>query len=252
MTLTRRGHVLPSVTTDSCDDSCPEPDWPGHHCARGRCRQYAWRVASRLCWYCGTRAHMTRLTAPIAIDSLGEFVTYQAPYKCDECGRGSVGIAQSRGSASNPDRWIDNHAELVWHPAAAAGKDFPDVPEHIGSTADEAHRCLSIGAHRGAIALARAVVEATAKAHGITSGNLEMKIEKLADQRVISDAMKDAAHEIRFAGNEVAHGDLAEEPITREDAEEVLELMEAMLKRVYEEPAQVARVRQRREERTKP
>ncbi|GAA1543378.1 hypothetical protein GCM10009788_52350 [Nocardioides humi] len=136
-----------------------------------------------------------------------------------------------------------------WWPRHVGGKEFPDVPEHIASTADEAHQSLSIGAHRGAIALARAVVEATAKDHGITKGMLDKKIDEMAKQGVISDAMKDAAHEIRFAGNEVAHADLAEEPITKEDAEEVLALMDAILTRVYQEPAQVARVRQRREER---
>jgi hypothetical protein len=136
-----------------------------------------------------------------------------------------------------------------WWPKRVGGKEFPDVPEHIASTADEAHRCLSIDAHRGAIALARAVVEATAKHHGITKGLLDKKIDEMAKQEVISNAMKDAAHEIRFAGNEVAHADLAEEPIGKEDAEEVLALMDAILTRVYQEPAQVARVRQRREER---
>lgn len=137
-----------------------------------------------------------------------------------------------------------------WWPKQVGGKEFPDVPEHIASTADEAHQCLSIGAHRGAIALARAVVEATAKHHDITRGLLDKKIDEMAKQDVISDAMRDAAHEIRFAGNEVAHADLAEEPITVEDAEEVLALMDAILTRVYQEPAQVARVRKRREERS--
>lgn len=138
---------------------------------------------------------------------------------------------------------------MDWWPKFVGGKDFPDVPEHIASTADEAHQCLSIGAHRGAIALARAVVEATAKHQGITKGMLDKKIDEMAMHGVISEAMRDAAHEIRFAGNEVAHADLADEPITKDDAEEVLALMDAILTRVYQEPAQVARVRQRREER---
>lgn len=136
-----------------------------------------------------------------------------------------------------------------WWPRQVGGKEFPDVPEHIASTADEAHQCLSIGAHRGAIALARAVVEATAKDHGIEKGMLDKKILEMAKQGVISEAMKEAADEIRFAGNEVAHGDLAEEPIVQEDAEEVLALMDAVLTRVYQEPKQVARVRERRKER---
>lgn len=143
----------------------------------------------------------------------------------------------------------DNKTVANWWPKSIGGKAFPDVPSQIASTADEAHRCLSAGAHRGAIALARAVVEATAKDHDITRGMLDKKIEELARLGVISEAMKDAAHEIRFAGNEVAHADLAEEPISKEDAEEVLALMDAILTRVYQEPAQVARVREKREAR---
>lgn len=145
---------------------------------------------------------------------------------------------------------LTNGAQVLRHwPQTVGGKSFPDVPPHIAATADEAHQCHSIGAHRGSIALARAVVEATAKHQGVTKGSLMEKIDSLAGQGVISEAMKDAAHEIRFAGNEVAHGDLAEQLLDKEDAEEVLSLMDAMLLRVYQEPAQVARVRERREAR---
>lgn len=71
----------------------------------------------------------------------------------------------------------------------------------------------------------------------------------MAEAGIISSAMKEAADEIRFAGNEVAHADLAEEPIMAEDAAEILELMDAMLTRVYQEPKQVERVRERRKAR---
>lgn len=145
---------------------------------------------------------------------------------------------------------ITNGIQLVHYwPQTVGGKAFPDVPPHIAAAADEAHQCQSIGVYRGAVALARAVVEATAKERGVTKGNLMAKIDALADAAVISEAMKDAAHEIRFAGNEVAHGDLAEQPMDKEDAGEVLDLMDAILLRVYQEPAQVARVRERREAR---
>lgn len=143
----------------------------------------------------------------------------------------------------------DKYAILEYWPKHVGGKKFGDVPEQIAAAADEAHQCLSIGAHRGAVALARAVVEATAKDHGILKGTLEKKIEQMGAQGIISVAMKDAADEIRFAGNEVAHGDLAEDPISKQDAEEVLDLMDAILTRVYQEPEQVARVRARRKER---
>jgi Domain of unknown function (DUF4145) len=75
------------------------------------------------------------------------------------------------------------------------------------------------------------------------------KIDALAKAGEISEHMREAAHEIRFAGNEIAHGDLAEEPITSDDARDVLDLMDAILLRVYQEPAQVEHVRERRKSR---
>ena len=72
-------------------------------------------------------------------------------------------------------------------------------------------------ANRGAVALARAVVEATAKAKGVTSGTLVRKIDKLAEERLIRLAVADQAHEIRHLGNDVAHGDLAD-LVSKEDS----------------------------------
>jgi len=97
--------------------------------------------------------------------------------------------------------------------------------------------------------MARAVIEATAKDKGITNGDVQAKINQLAADGHISAAMKEAAHEIRFAGNEAAHGDLVGEPIGIDEAAEVVELMDAILERVYQEPAKVARVRASREAR---
>jgi uncharacterized protein DUF4145 len=97
--------------------------------------------------------------------------------------------------------------------------------------------------------MARATLEATAKNKGITSGNLQSKIQALTSTGHISEAMKEAADEIRLAGNEVAHGDILSEPISVQDATEIVDLMDAILERVYQEPAKVARVRASREAR---
>ena len=87
------------------------------------------------------------------------------------------------------------------------------------------------------------MVEATAKDKGITVSGIYSKIEQLYAGGHISEAMKEAAHEIRFAGNDAAHGDLTAETITVEGATEIVGLMDAILERVYQEPAKVARIR---------
>ena len=136
-------------------------------------------------------------------------------------------------------------------PTAIHRRAYPDVPEAIASAASEAHQALGALAPRAAVAMARATVEATAKQKQITGRNLQTKIENMTAAGLISDAMKEAADEIRFAGNEAAHGDLVDEPISVDDAAEVVKLMDAMLERIYQEPARVAQIRANRERRNR-
>jgi hypothetical protein len=137
-------------------------------------------------------------------------------------------------------------SQIEWLPVKALGKDFRDVPPAIAAAASEVHKCLSIGATRGAIAVARAVVEATAKDQGITKGTLQQKIDDLAKVGKIRPDTQDAAHEVRLDGNEIAHGDLAGNPPDLAEAEEIVALMDEVLEEVYEGPARVARARANR------
>jgi hypothetical protein len=127
--------------------------------------------------------------------------------------------------------------------------EYPDVPDAIASAAREAHQALAALAPRASVMMARTTVESTAKDKGITRGNLQAKIDRLYTDGRISEDMKEAAHEVRFAGNEAAHGDILAESISVEDAQEIVDLMDAILERVYEGPAKVARVRASRETR---
>ena len=128
-------------------------------------------------------------------------------------------------------------------------KDFPDVPAQIAAAASEAHICLGAGSPRGAVALARAVVESVAKDKGIHKGHLQLKIDALHQKSLISSNLKEAAHEIRVAGNEAAHGDLVAEQLRIEDAGIVISFMDNILDQVYQGPASVESMRQRRKQR---
>jgi hypothetical protein len=70
------------------------------------------------------------------------------------------------------------------------------------------------------------VVEACAKAKDITSGTIRHRIDSLYEQGLIYRHVKDAAHEVRLAGNEVAHGDLVDDPIGTEEGMATLALMD--------------------------
>ncbi|MGR6972998.1 DUF4145 domain-containing protein [Streptomyces cynarae] len=92
--------------------------------------------------------------------------------------------------------------------------------------------------------MARAVAEATAKEKGISANGISNKIDKLYEQNLIREHVKEAAHEVRFGGNSVAHGDL--DDLTKEETDEILGLMREILEEVFQSPARVQRRRQKR------
>lgn len=169
-------------------------------------------------------------------------------FTCDECRYMSlaVGFVSTWDSQFSIFQLLGESSGITWIPTQAPGKYFPDVPPRIAAAADEVHRCLDIDAPRAAVALARAVVEATAKDNGITSGNLMEKIDAMATQGLIREDVREGSHEVRFDGNVVAHGDATHEPISLNEAEEVVALLDELLEEVYQAPARIKRVRENR------
>ena len=97
-----------------------------------------------------------------------------------------------------------------------------------------------IGEHRAAVMLARAVIEATVKDRGITTGGLVSKIEQMYDKNILREHIKEQAHEVRHLGNEMAHGDFVE-PVSPLEADEVSELMVEVLHEVFQSHAKLQR-----------
>ncbi|MFD3537021.1 DUF4145 domain-containing protein [Streptomyces sp. NPDC058664] len=210
-------------------------------------------MATTVCGWCGINVHMAMVTDVIQVPRRGNTYTYNymAAFRCSNelCQRLSVGRVFKDKAYSSQNREMAEDLSIRWEPAQVRRPAFPDVPPQIGATASEAHACLSVGAHRGAVALARAVVEATAKHHGITSGNLVSKIDRMHEEGLIREITKEVAHEIRHGGNEIAHGDLADEPMPSEDSEAIVEFMDAILQEVFQGPAKMKDLQQRRRER---
>lgn len=200
-----------------------------------------------ICPYCKKNAHMVYVDGSARLiwssESRGE-----AAFQCNACKRFVVGGRRYLGLMTPHDMdprmqaWSlherstpEEIAKVLvgnveyWHPIEPVGKTYDYDMGEIAGPADEAHRCYSIGAHRAAILLARAVIEAIAKKHEITDGKLFQKIESMGAQGVIRPQTVKAAHGVRDVGNDMAHGDFATADVTAEDASDVLILMDVVL-----------------------
>jgi hypothetical protein len=129
---------------------------------------------------------------------------------------------------------------MPW-PGKEQRESFADVPPSVADAAAEAVLCMQAGALRGSILLARAVIEATAKDKGVTNGSLEKKIDQLHERGFIRTYLRDGAHEVRYTGNDMAHGDFPPS-ISREDAEVLVQLMREVLMEVYQDPVRRERL----------
>jgi hypothetical protein len=206
-------------------------------------------MAGTVCWACERSTHVHLVGAPYVYVEGGPVsqITAAALFGCDNCSAVMLGMSSWAGHPGDVDGgdWVelltDADAALDWYPNADTSRHFAHVPAHIASAASEAYRCHGIGAERAAVMLARAVVEATAKACDITSGTLYAKITALREQGLIRVLIEQAAHKVRQFGNEMAHGDFIE-PISKLDADLVLTLMSKVLDEVFQTPAQVAAV----------
>jgi hypothetical protein len=191
---------------------------------------------------------MTAVMKPLVEDRDYEPIA-DCAYSCDNCGRLNIATWRTTWNSGNngepPPLWEGIPPErqnVVWHPIATLSVEFPDVPVHIANAATEATLCLSVQAYRAACALARAVVEATAKDKGCDMNSagkpvpLVGMIDEMCTRSLIRPAIRDAAHEIRHLGNDMAHGDFTD-PVTSEEAEEIIALMGLVLDEVYQSVA---------------
>lgn len=137
---------------------------------------------------------------------------------------------------------LDERGDIEWWPKTGETPEVIDVPESISRAAKEAYSSASVGT---AILMARTVVEATAKNKGILKGSLATKINQLAAHSYVRPAISEQAHEVRFAGNDMAHGDIDVEPDAT-DSEEILALMAEVLAEVFQGPARLERIRNKR------
>lgn len=172
-----------------------------------------------------------------------------AHYTCDNCHRPSLGFDYTCEDqyGTTAESWLYRYSEEIrWYPTGGETRKFQDVPEAIASAAAEAHLCHSANAHRAALILARAVVEATAKEKDCQRRNLFEMIEALEVAKHVRGYVKEAAHAIRDLGNNMAHGDFEE--VSAADCALVLTLMDEVLLEVYQSPASVAKAQVLREE----
>lgn len=132
-------------------------------------------------------------------------------------------------------------------------KELPSVvddriPAFIKEDFTEANLCFSIGAYRAAAVMARRSMQNICIDKGADKDKkLEKQIDELQENGVITIDLQKWAHEVRHVGNDGAHPG-NNEPVKREDAQDIIELLTQFCNVLYIAPAIADSRRKAREE----
>ena len=175
-------------------------------------------------------------------------------YACRRCLKGIVATLRDRGTRQLPGGvetdLLRHFTVQSVHPA----REFVGAPEHtpanIEKTYLEAVAALANGLCDPAGMTFRKVLERTTLALGPGSKSfkdkfLKQRIDSLAEQHLITEAMRDWAHHIRLMGIDASHDD---GEITLEEADELREFTELFLTYAFTLPRRVEVAKKVREQ----
>lgn len=208
-------------------------------------------MATTICGWCDHAAHMTLQSVQYGDRGLGERYTHDAAYSCANCGRYSVVTWRTTYDPRETYRSgePESHDSLVhWSPSPVTRPAYLDVPDHIAKAAREAWLCHAHHANVAACGVARSVIEAAAKEHGVNMQGIEAKINALKDKNLLWGDLIESAHVVRQFGNDAAHGDVIA-PATDDESREVLDIMDELLHQLFTSPARSRRLTAARKDR---
>jgi hypothetical protein len=193
---------------------------------------------SIFCPYCHEYTSLT-IQALYTVRIKGVLLQYQIG-ECNGCGKCVLLLRPTNSSSVASSERI-----MIVYPNPLPNEVSNIIPEVIKNDISEARLCLSVSAFRGAATLARRALQVICLEKGSKKDRLADQIDELFDKNIITDDIKKWAHEIRYIGNDAAHPNDA--PVLKEDAEEILELLDSMCEVLYIAPAKAEKRREARE-----
>jgi hypothetical protein len=166
-------------------------------------------------------------------------------YQCKNC-MGYVHVfwsAAESGVGSMHDFLV-----LPW-PIGKA-KPSENWPPDVQRFWTQAHESLGIQNWDAAAVMARSAVQVTMRDKGAVGKDLYSEIEDLAKKGDLSPLMKEWSHEVRVLGNDAAHPRASVPPATSEDARDVVQFLDSLLRYLYDFPKLISDYRARRKAKT--
>lgn len=159
---------------------------------------------------------------------------------CDRCRSPQVLVQTAEVVGGVEWDWGDPSRE--W-PTSTAPLS-PSIPTAIAREMQEARACFSAKLYTATAVMVRRTLEGMCVDQGTSKKQLFAALGELRDSNKIEGRLFDWAQALRVLGNQGAH--FSKDPVSREDAQDALELAEALLDYIYVFTAKYEEFQQRR------
>ena len=147
-------------------------------------------------------------------------------YSCSSCGKVVMGWSKP----------TDTTAVEIWPKSKEADESLPSKARVYLQQAIN-----SLAAPSGAIMLAASSIDDMLRTKGYKDGSLYERIKTAATDHLITEQMKEWAHEVRLQSNEERHADEDSELPTPEEATEAINFVEAFAEYLFVLPSKIKR-----------
>jgi hypothetical protein len=139
---------------------------------------------------------------------------------------------------------VFSHSALVAsYPPEVLDFDSSNIPPLIAASLEEAIKCHSVGAFRGAALLVRRTLEELCADRKAEGTDLKKRIAALASVMTVPPDLLAAADHLRLLGNDAAHIEAKTyDEIGKKEVELAIELAKELLKAAYQYASLVARL----------
>lgn len=111
-----------------------------------------------------------------------------------------------------------------------------EIPEHIKGVYEEANLCFSIDAYGACLLMSRTTLISMQREQDVKNLN------ELKEKGAISNTLLKQANQVRLWANMVGHEDIIPEDITKEDCEQLLAYLNALLDAIYVQPVKLTNI----------
>lgn len=198
------------------------------------------------CPHCGVSTPLITIVGDPVFHHTDSIVGYW--YYTGQCSK-CKDIILFFGYSSNTTR-IDNAKRVIRINALKMYPSVESIPNNMPQKAQRFYKqsMESMHAPDGAIMLAASAIDAMLKDKGFSDGSLYSRIELAAKNHLLTEQMKEWAHEIRLSANEPRHADDNFEGASKEDAEQVLQFAKALGEYLYDLPSRIEKWKSKAEE----